>query len=74
MKKRDLVKNLKNMGWIRLKDRGKGSHLLFRKNNKNVVVPNHTGDYSYKTIARIAKSANIPFQELLKGDRDNGIS
>jgi mRNA interferase HicA len=34
------LREIKRKGWIFLR-RGKGSHLIFQKNGKQVVVPDH---------------------------------
>ena len=40
MKSSEFLREIRKKGWIFLR-RGKGSHLIFEKNGKQVVVPDH---------------------------------
>lgn len=57
MQVKKLVKLLKKNGWKL--DRQKGSHMIFKKDNKACVVPNHHGDIPIGTLNSILKTSGI---------------
>ncbi|MBR2833094.1 MAG: type II toxin-antitoxin system HicA family toxin [Bacilli bacterium] len=48
-----VVKVLEKEGWKL--DRQKGSHMIFKKDNKTCPIPNHKGDIPKGTLANIIR-------------------
>ncbi len=48
----EAISRLRREGWP-----GRGSHLVFRKNGRRVVVENHRGDIPTGTLRQICKQA-----------------
>ncbi len=59
MTAREAMNRLRREG--RIERSGKGSHIIFRKGNKRLVVANHVGDIPTGTLRTICKQAEWPF-------------
>lgn len=59
---KDVVKALKKLGFIEL--RQKGSHLFLERDGQGVVVPIHNQDLKRGTLRSILKMAGIGESEL----------
>jgi predicted RNA binding protein YcfA (HicA-like mRNA interferase family) len=55
MTTREVMNRLRREGWI--ERRGKGSHVVFLKEARIVVVPNHCGDIRPGTLHSICRGA-----------------
>ncbi len=51
----EAIRRLRREGWEQRQ--GKGSHLIFRKNGKRVVIANHPGDIPTGTLREICRQA-----------------
>jgi mRNA interferase HicA len=51
MKSSEFLREIKRKGWIFLR-RGKGSHLIFEKNGRQAVVPDHVSKELGKGLER----------------------
>jgi predicted RNA binding protein YcfA (HicA-like mRNA interferase family) len=56
---REIDKLLKDNGWTREKKGNAGSHIIYRKGQKKVPVPNHSGDIPKGTLNAILKQAGL---------------
>ena len=50
---------LRENGWIPDKKGTGSSHVMYRKNNKKVPVPNHPGDIPKGTLEAIKRQAGL---------------
>ena len=55
MKAREAIRRLKREGWV--EDRQSGSHKVFLKDGKMIVVPDHRGDLKPGVEKDISKKA-----------------
>ena len=55
MTPREVMNRLRREGWAERSS--KGSHVIFRKDSRTVVVPNHRGDLKTGTLRRIYRDA-----------------
>jgi predicted RNA binding protein YcfA (HicA-like mRNA interferase family) len=51
----EAIRRLRREGWEQRQ--GKGSHLIFRKSGKRVVIANHPGDIPAGTLREICRQA-----------------
>jgi predicted RNA binding protein YcfA (HicA-like mRNA interferase family) len=51
----EVIRRLRREGWM--EGQGKGSHLIFRKNAKRVVIAQHPGDIPMRTLREICRQA-----------------
>ena len=51
----EAIRRLRREGWEQRQ--GKGSHLIFRKSGKRVVIANHPGDIPTGTLREICRQA-----------------
>jgi predicted RNA binding protein YcfA (HicA-like mRNA interferase family) len=56
---REAINRLRREGWI--ERRGKGAHVIFKKDGRRVVVSNHAGDIPTGTLRAIGEQAGWPF-------------
>lgn len=60
MNAKDLHKKLTDAGWTLLTDRGKGSHRVYEKEGKTIVVPFHGArDIGVGLAHKILKQAGL---------------
>jgi predicted RNA binding protein YcfA (HicA-like mRNA interferase family) len=52
---REVINRLRREGWA--ERQGKGSHVIFTKDGRVVVVPNHRGDLKTGTLRAICSAA-----------------
>jgi predicted RNA binding protein YcfA (HicA-like mRNA interferase family) len=52
---REVMNRLRREGWV--ERAGKGSHLVFLKDGRTVVVSNHPGDIKIGTLRSICRGA-----------------
>lgn len=52
----EAIRRLRREGWEQRQ--GKGSHLIFRKSGKHVVIANHSGDIPTGTLREICRQAD----------------
>jgi predicted RNA binding protein YcfA (HicA-like mRNA interferase family) len=57
------MNRLRREGWSERS--GKGSHVIFKKNGRRVVVANHTGDIPTGTLRAMCEQAGWPFPQQL---------
>lgn len=55
MTAREIMSRLRREGWMERS--GKGSHLIFKKAGRRVVVSNHSGDIPAGTLRSICEQA-----------------
>jgi len=61
---REIKQRLQKLGYSILRQ-GKGSHVIFGKENKRIIVPNHGGkDISIGVEKKIIKSINLSSSEF----------
>lgn len=59
VKPQDIIKLLENHGWQLIR-KGKGSHLVYGKNDKKTIVAMHKGkDVPKSTVRQIEKQTGI---------------
>lgn len=56
---RELDKLLKANEWVRDSKGNGSSHVMYRKDNKKIPVPNHSGDIPKGTLNAIMKQAGL---------------
>jgi predicted RNA binding protein YcfA (HicA-like mRNA interferase family) len=56
---REIDKLLKENGWARSKKGSGSSHVIYRKGERKVPVPNHSGDIPKGTLNAILKQAGL---------------
>jgi predicted RNA binding protein YcfA (HicA-like mRNA interferase family) len=56
---REVMSRLRREGWTERS--GKGSHVVFTKADRSVVVPNHKGDIPKGTLRSICRGADWEF-------------
>jgi len=59
MKFREVDKLLRDNGWTPDSKGNGSSHVIYRKNNKIVPVPDHPGDIPKGTLAAIKRQAGL---------------
>jgi predicted RNA binding protein YcfA (HicA-like mRNA interferase family) len=59
MTAREVINRLRREGWD--ERQGKGAHMIFKKNNRRVVVSNHRGDVPTGTLRAICAQAGWNF-------------
>ena len=62
MTPREATNRLKREGWVARS--GKGSHVIFRKDVRRVVVSNHSGDIPTGTLREICRQAGWEYPPL----------
>lgn len=56
---RELDKILRANGWVKGSKGNGSSHIMYRKDNKKIPVPDHSGDIPKGTLNAILKQAGI---------------
>jgi predicted RNA binding protein YcfA (HicA-like mRNA interferase family) len=56
MRSIEAIRRLRREGWE--ERQGRGSHLIFRKSGKRVVIANHPGDIPTGTLREICRQAS----------------
>ncbi len=56
---REVDKLLRENGWIRDNKGNASSHVIYRKGNSKIPVPNHYGDIPKGTVNAIRKQAGL---------------
>lgn len=59
MTSRELIKKLEKLGWETLDGRGKGSHRIMTKGDKEVVIPFHNKDLPKGLLNALLKKTEL---------------
>ena len=59
MKFREMDKLLRDNGWAQDKKGNGSSHIIYRKGDRKVPVPNHSGDIPKGTLNAILKQTGL---------------